>query len=92
MPRCRPGDLAVVIRGENSGAFVGVDCRENSVVEVAWECTTRSPVSAELIDPTGRPVMECILPPGSKCCFFDVDLQPIRPLPEKVTREDEVTA
>ena len=94
MPRCKPGDLAVVIKGPNCGAFVDVVCPEPCVAPLfAWECLTRSRVIADLIDPVVHAhVGEAVLPPGSRCCFFDEDLQPIRPAPEKATLPDREEA
>lgn len=99
MPNCKPGDLAVVIRGPNSGAFVDVIAPVDNPIEpgmVAWVCTSRSPVTCNLLHPfTGQCLDERLMPPGSEVCFFDADLQPIRPPARKATlpdRELEVPA
>lgn len=91
MPGCRQGDLAVVIRGENSGTFVKVlrSVPTPRFSGVAWECHASAPVRASVyFMVTGQFVENVEVPPGMPVCFYDRDLDPIRPAPEQATLPD----
>jgi hypothetical protein len=81
--RCRPGDLAVVIEGANTGAFVDVLRRGDNhprTGEPAWECRTKADMRVTHVDMKRRKVIgECWLPAGATAHFCDTVLWPIRP-------------
>ena len=94
--RCKPGDLAVVIRGSASGTFVEVielydDPVYNAIKGVegypTWVCHTKGPCLVALVSPYSmRVVGEALAPAGSSVMFKDRDLQPIRPPRQRLTR------
>ena len=88
--RCKPGDLAVVIRGSASGAFVEViEPYDGPAVEdlPTWVCHTKGGCLVALVSPYSLKVVgEAIAPPGSTVMFRDRDLQPIRPPRQRLSK------
>ena len=81
--RCRPGDLALVIEGQNTGAFVDV-LRLGAYHPVdglpAWECRTKADMMVTTVDMKKRKVLGTrLLPAGGTAMFCDYILWPIRP-------------
>lgn len=76
--RCKPGDIAIVIRGWNLGRVVSVlsfdsaYTHEISGISGAWRCVSRDPLFA-------------INGPSCKVLFPDSWLIPITPASESVT-------
>lgn len=87
--RCKPGDLAVIVEGsevfsENLGAFVTVHKEHTEASRYfgmhMWNVSSAAPLRR--LD--GLALGYGLVP---DCC-----LQPIRPAPEKQTRDEEITA
>jgi hypothetical protein len=79
--RCKPGDLALVIEGSNTGAFVDVlrrgdDHPHNKLP--AWVCRIKADMMVTRVV-NRRAVGEWVLPAGETAHFCDNILQPIRP-------------
>ena len=90
MLRCRAGDLAVLIRGEDTGAFVDVveRCADHPRTGLpSWSCRAKAPLVVTLMGMrTGRPKGRATVPPGEEVCIMDQDLQPIRPPKQPLTQ------
>lgn len=74
--RCKPGDLAVVIRGGAAGSFVTIVERSSAFAEEllgepAWRCELATP--REIVNAWGVSVI------GTKVNVADSSLLPIRP-------------
>lgn len=79
--RCKPGDLAMVIRGPNRDALVRV--REAFVALPAeWMCECLQAVRAIKVIPIDGRICargaKAVLPPGSHVVFPDTYLRPLR--------------
>ena len=80
--RCRPGDMAVVVKGSAVGTFVDVIMLVDVPIEKhpTWECCIKGPCRVAIVHPvTLRIVGEGIAPVGTLVLFKDNELQPIRP-------------
>ena len=81
--RCQPGDLALVIAGDNVGAFVDVlRLGENHPIDgrPAWECRIKAEMMVTSVDMKRRRIMgQHRLPAGEIAMFCDDILWPIRP-------------
>ena len=81
--RCRPGDLAVVLRGSGIGAIVDVLRRSvnHPLTDLpAWECTVKAPMLVDCYDMRRLVHVGKIgVGAGSHVVFMDCILQPIRP-------------
>jgi hypothetical protein len=86
--RCKPGDLAVIVSAgrantpQDIGVFVDVLDRFIWLHGQAyWRC-----------QPRGEITLNSGLRRSTKAFIADDILQPIRPAPEKQTRDEEITA